>query len=129
MCLSPLLAKRGFSLYNLALSQNLSFQHPAVVKTSDGVLLTIHAQPNASRSTYVGLHGDALKIRVASPPIDGAANEALCRFLSDHLAVSMSQVIIRAGHGARRKRVLVKGVTTGQVSAAFKLEKVPGGDR
>ena len=93
------------------------------------MILTIHAQPNAKRTEFVGLHGDALKIRIASPPIDGAANEALCRFLSQQLAVPMSAVMIRAGHGARRKRVLVKGVTTGHILAAFKLDKVLGGDR
>ncbi len=89
----------------------MSFQHPAIAQTSDGVVLTIHAQPNARCTEFAGVHGDALKFRVASPPVDGAANEALCRFLSEQLAVSMSQVIILAGHGARRKRVLVKGVT------------------
>ncbi|HET7058463.1 MAG TPA: DUF167 domain-containing protein [Nitrospiraceae bacterium] len=90
--------------------------------SAEGVLLTIHVQPNASsRSNYVGLHGDALKIRIASPPVDGAANEALCRFLSEQLAVPISQVIIRAGHGARRKRVLVKGVTSQQAGNIFKI--------
>lgn len=86
------------------------------------MILTIHVQPNASsRSTYVGLHGDALKIRIASPPVDGAANEALCRFLSALLAVPLSHVSIRAGHGARRKRVLVKGVTAQQAGNIFKI--------
>ncbi|HKN88340.1 MAG TPA: DUF167 domain-containing protein [Nitrospiraceae bacterium] len=88
--------------------------------------MTIHVQPNASCSNYVGVHGDALKIRIASPPVDGAANEALCRFLSERLAVPMSQVTIKAGHGARRKRVLVKGVTGGQALRAFRLDNVPG---
>jgi uncharacterized protein len=98
----------------------LSFQHPAIVEMSDGVILTVHAQPNAKRTECVGLHGDALKIRIASPPVDGAANEALCRFFSEQLAVPLSQVIIRAGHGARRKRVLVKGVTSQQAGNIFK---------
>ncbi len=93
------------------------------------MILTIHAQPNVKCTECAGLYGEALKIRVASPPVDGAANEALCRFLSEQLTVPMSQVIIRAGHGERWKRVLVKGLTTEQVLAAFKLEKVPGGDR
>jgi uncharacterized protein len=103
------------------LSQQLSIQHPSIVETSDGVLLAIHVQPNASRSSYVGLHGEALKIRLASPPVDGAANEALCRFLSEQLTVPISQVIIRAGYGARRKRVLVKGVTAQHTVNIFKL--------
>jgi uncharacterized protein (TIGR00251 family) len=105
----------------------LFFQHPAIAETSDGVIITIHVQPNASRSNYVGLHGDALKVRIASPPIDGAANEALCRFLSEQLAVSMNQVIIRAGHGVRRKRMLVKGLTAHQVVNIFKVHKTEGG--
>ena len=86
------------------------------------MVLTIHAQPNAKCTEFSGVHGDALKIRLASLPVDGAANEALCRFLSEQLAVSMSQVIISTGHGARRKRVLVKGVTAQQVWTLFKIE-------
>lgn len=108
----------------------MSSSHRSPIQDSaQGVLLTIHVQPNASRSTYVGLHGDALKIRIASPPVDGAANEALCRFLSEQLAVAMSQVTIRVGHGSRRKRVLVKGVTGQQAGALFKIETAEGGDR
>jgi uncharacterized protein len=99
----------------------LSFKHPSIAGTADGVILIIHAQPNAKRTAFVGLHGDTLKIRIASPPVDGAANEALCRFLSEQLAVPLSQVIIRAGHGARRKRVLVKGVTSQQAGKIFKI--------
>ena len=107
----------------MTLSQNLSFQHPAIAETSDGVILTIHAQPNAKRTECAGLHGDALKIRLALLPVDGAANEALCRFLSEQLAVSMNHVKILAGHGARRKRVLVKGLTAQQAGGIFKLSK------
>ena len=110
-----------FFVLSLSPERILSFQHHAIVETSDGVILTIHAQPNANHTEFVGLHGDALKFRVASPPIDGAANEALCRFLSELLAVPLSQVIIRAGHGARRKRVLVKGVTAQQAGNIFKI--------
>ena len=106
-----------------------SSDNSPIQDSAEGVLLTIHVQPNASRSNYVGLHGDALKVRIASPPVDGAANAALCRFLSEQLTVPVSHVIIRAGHGARRKRVLVKDVTTAQVLAIFKLDKVPGGNR
>jgi uncharacterized protein len=101
----------------------LSFQHPSIAETADGVVLTIHAQPNAKCTEFAGVHGDALKIRLASPPADGAANEALCRFLSEQLGVPMSQVIIRAGHGSRRKRVLVRGVTAQHTISIFKFQK------
>ena len=87
------------------------------------MVLTIHAQPNAKCTECAGLHGDALKIRLASLPVDGAANEALCRFLSEQLGVPMSHVIIRAGHGSRRKRVLVKGMTAQHIVGIFKLQK------
>lgn len=55
----------------------------SIQDNAEGVLLTVHVQPNAARSNYVGVYGDALKIRIASPPVDGAANEALRRFLSE----------------------------------------------
>ena len=92
----------------------------------DGVLLTIHVQPNAARSSYAGLHGDALKIRIASPPVDGAANEALCRFLSEELGVPMGHVMIRSGHTARRKRIFIKAIGSGQVRTIFKLDPPKG---
>ena len=87
------------------------------------MVLTIHAQPNAKCTEFSGVHGDALKIRIASPPVDGVANEVLCRFLSEQLGVPMSQVVIRAGHGSRRKRVLVRGVTAQHTVSIFKLQK------
>lgn len=95
---------------------------PREVATSDpiqdspeGVVLALSIQPRASRTEYVGVQGDALKFRVAAPPVDGAANEALCRFLASRLGVAFSHVIVKAGAGARRKRVVVKGVTGKQV--------------
>src|SRR5690349_9294235 len=62
--------------------------HTIVQDTQTGVVLTVHVQPKASRTEYVGIHGNALKIRVAAPPVDGAANDELVRFLADCCAVS-----------------------------------------
>jgi uncharacterized protein (TIGR00251 family) len=76
-----------------------------------GAILTVHVQPNASRTECVGIHGDALKIRVAARPVDGAANDELIRFIADRCALSQQHVEIRAGTEARRKRLYVKGVT------------------
>ncbi|TKB73467.1 MAG: DUF167 domain-containing protein [Nitrospira sp.] len=89
----------------------------------EGVSLSVHIQPRASRTEYVGLQGDALKFRVAAPPVEGAANEALCRFLASRLGVAFSHVIVKAGAGARRKRVVVKGVTGQQVRESLGLGK------
>jgi uncharacterized protein (TIGR00251 family) len=59
----------------------------------------------------VGRHGDAIKIRLQAPPVDGAANEALIRFLAERLGVSRAAVRIVSGETARRKRVEVTGAT------------------
>jgi len=71
----------------------------------------VHVQPRASRTELAGRHGDALKIRLAAPPVDGAANEALVRFLAERLEVSRSAVRLEAGATGRAKLVRVTGVT------------------
>lgn len=76
-----------------------------------GVLLTVHVQPNASRTECVGVHGDALKFRVAARPIQGAANEELIRFIADRCSLARTQLRILGGAETRRKRLCVQGVT------------------
>ena len=95
---------------------------PKIVQdTAEGAILTVHVQPKASHTELVGLHGEALKIRVASPPFEGAANRELCRFLADQLGIPYSAVEIRSGAGARHKRVLLKGLTSRRVRSLFNL--------
>lgn len=74
--------------------------------------LTILVQPRASRSEIVGPHGDALKVRLAASPVDGAANEELVRLLAKELDVSRSSIEIVSGLTSRRKTVRVSGATT-----------------
>ncbi|TKB90802.1 MAG: DUF167 domain-containing protein [Nitrospira sp.] len=76
-----------------------------------GALLTIQVQPGSSRTECVGIHGDAVKIRLAARPIDGAANDELIRFIAERCAVPRANVQLRAGATGRRKRLTVKGVT------------------
>ncbi len=76
-----------------------------------GVLLTVHVQPNASRTECVGVHGDAIKIRVAARPIQGAANEELVRFIADRCSLARAQVQIQGGTETRRKRLRIQGIT------------------
>ena len=76
----------------------------------DGVRLTLHVQPRASRTELAGRHGDALKVRIAAPPVDGAANAELVRFLAELLGVAKSAVEIVSGESGRRKVVAVHGV-------------------
>ena len=68
-----------------------------------GFLVTIHAQPGAKRTEVAGLHGDALKIRIASPPVDGRANEALIAFLAKACAVPRAAVTLEQGATSRQK--------------------------
>jgi uncharacterized protein (TIGR00251 family) len=66
-------------------------------------------QPGAKQTTVAGLHGDALKIRLAAPPIEGRANEALLRFIADTFKVPLRNVELKQGGQSRHKRVEVHG--------------------
>jgi uncharacterized protein (TIGR00251 family) len=82
------------------------------VKDRDGsVELCIYCQPRASQTEIVGLYGDAIKVRLAAPPVEGQANTKLCQFLAGYFGVSQKDVAILSGKGARQKRVLIKGKT------------------
>lgn len=72
------------------------------------LVLIVHAQPGAKQSAFAGVHGDAIKIRLAAPPLDGRANKELCRFLAEACGVAPSAVEITSGEGARAKRVRVR---------------------
>jgi uncharacterized protein (TIGR00251 family) len=85
----------------------------------EGVLLTIHVQPGAKRSQYAGLHGEALKVRIAAQPVEGAANEALCSFLAELFNLPKRAIRIETGQTGRRKRVLLKGLTSDGVLAVL----------
>jgi uncharacterized protein (TIGR00251 family) len=79
---------------------------------ADGRLtLTLHIQPGAKKTEVAGEHGDALKIRLAAPPVDGKANAALLAFIAERLGVSKSAVTLKSGQTSRRKVVEVEGVS------------------
>ena len=100
------LSKRSFD------SSILVGSLPAIARDSErGALLTVHVQPGSSRTECVGIHGDAIKIRLAARPIDGAANDELIRFIAARCAVPRANVRIHAGTEARRKRLCVKDVS------------------
>lgn len=77
-------------------------------RSGDGrLLLTLHIQPGAKKTEVCGLHGDALKIRLAAPPVDGKANAALLAFVADRLDLPKSAVSLKSGQTSRRKVVEV----------------------
>lgn len=84
----------------------------------DVILIDIHVVPNAKKSEIVGKHGDALKVRIATPPVDGAANEEVCRFFAKILGVTKSSVSVVKGTTSKTKTVAVVGVTAAQLKEA-----------
>lgn len=87
-----------------------------IVATEAGVRIAVHVQPRAAATAVAGLHGDAIKLRIAAPPVDGAANEAIVAFVAETLGVPRRAVAITAGAAGRRKTVTVAGVTVAQAS-------------
>lgn len=92
----------------------------AVQDSPAGAILVVHVQPRASKTEYAGLHGGALKFRVAAPPVEGAANDMLCEHLARLFALPKKSVVITAGGGSRHKRVLLQGVSAERVKDLFK---------
>lgn len=72
--------------------------------------LAIKAQPNAPRSAVVGWLGEALKVKVHAPPLEGRANEELCRFLAETLGLPRRAVTVLRGDTARQKLVRIEGL-------------------
>jgi len=82
-----------------------------LVADGRGVTLRLHIQPGAKKTEVVGMHGEALKIRLAAPPVDGKANACLIAFLADRLGVARSAISLVSGDSSRAKRVHVSGLT------------------
>lgn len=89
----------------------------AVTTAKGCVRFAVHVQPRASRTEIAGQHGNALKVRLHSPPVDGQANEELVNFLSEKLGVSRRSVRITGGQSSRAKTVEVDGVSAESVRA------------
>ena len=80
-------------------------------ETADGsVVLSLHVQPGAKRTEFVGPHGDAMKLRLAAPPVDGKANAALVSFIADFCGVARAAATLVSGTTSRAKRVRIEGV-------------------
>jgi len=79
----------------------------------DGTTFRVRVQPRASREAFGGEREGALVVRLTAPPVEGAANRALTRFLGRALGVAPSAVTITSGGGGRNKRVVVAGIDAG----------------
>ena len=93
----------------------------AIHETADGVNFAVKVQPRARRNAIVGEWGDALKIALTAPPVDGRANEACVEFIADILEVSRSAITILSGQSSRNKVIRVMGITASQLRERLEL--------
>jgi uncharacterized protein len=98
----------------------------------DAVVVSVHAQLGAGRTEVVGRHGAALKVRVAAPPEQARANDALVKLLSEQLGVPADSVTVEAGEAGKAKRIRVAGVDPAGFGDRLELlltKATPGGGR
>jgi len=92
---------------------------PWIKTTPDGVILTLRIVPRASRNEIKEPVGDALKIRLQAPPVEGKANTALVRFLAKQLSIPPRSIQIKTGTTGRTKSIIVQGLTEQKIRAAL----------
>lgn len=86
-----------------------------VVKSEESIIFSVRVIPRSSKTEIVGEQDGALKIKLKSPPVDGAANDELVRFLSKSLNVPRSNIEIVSGHTSRSKRVRIDELTESDI--------------
>ncbi|MDO9542132.1 MAG: DUF167 domain-containing protein [Kiritimatiellia bacterium] len=90
--------------------------------SNNGIRLAIHAVPKAARDAVQGLHGDALKIRLHAPPVDGKANEALLAFLSRKLNIPKGNIALKSGANQRRKIISISGISLPDIIRRLEIQ-------
>ncbi len=75
---------------------------------AEDLVLFVRVQPRASRAGIVGVHGDRLKVKITSAPVDGQANADLCKLFAKVFGVAKSQIILQSGQTSREKCLLIK---------------------
>ena len=88
-----------------------------IVQDGDGARVKVFVKPRAKKNAVVESQGDAIKIQITSPPVEGAANRDLRKFLAKTLGISPSRVEIVSGHTSRHKTVRIMGLTPEEVHA------------
>ena len=89
-------------------------------ETASGITFAVKVKPRAKRNGVVGVLGDALKVSLTAPAVDGRANDACIEFLAELLEVPRSSITIAAGHGSRNKVIRVRGTTAERISGKLR---------
>ena len=92
-----------------------------------GVEINFQVLPRSSQSRIVGLHNDAVKIKLNKPPVDGQANAECCRVVAKYFGVSKTQVSVLRGTSSRQKTLLVEGVSASVVIEMLESLKAVNG--
>lgn len=88
-----------------------------IKETEDGVILRVHVVPRSAKSEVAGVQGDALKLKITAPPVEGQANAECIRFISDILGIKKKQVRILSGHKSKKKTVAIEGIRRKDIEA------------
>ena len=91
--------------------------------SAGNILLKLRIHPGAKRSAVNGTFGDALKIDLQAPPVDGKANAALLKFLAGKLHLSRADLTLKSGECSRDKVILINGITEHDIISFLDLEK------
>jgi hypothetical protein len=79
----------------------------SIQQHSLGLAFKVHVQPGASRNQVLGVHGDALKLKLTAPPVEGKANKACIEFLAEALGLPKAGIEIVSGHSSRKKNIRI----------------------
>jgi uncharacterized protein len=85
----------------------VAWRREEIADGHEAIVLTLHVQPGAKRTEVAGIHGGALRIRLAAPPVDGKANTELLRFLAHAFGVPQRNVTLVRGDASRQKVVRI----------------------
>ena len=95
-----------------------------VSENSDGCILKCWIQPRSSRNAVVGVHGNAIKIALTAPPVDGKANKELIKFLAKYFKLPKNSIQIIAGNSSRNKTIFMAGIDKDTIRKTIFEKKV-----
>lgn len=90
-------------------------------ETSEGVIISLHVQPQAPKSQIIGEYNNCLKVKIKAPPVDGKANDEIIRFFSEILHCPKNNIEILKGDKSKQKKILVRGMKLTDVQNLLKL--------
>lgn len=88
-----------------------------IKEKGNGVVFSIHVVPGAAKNEIVGVQDEALKVKIAAPPVEGRANAECIRFLSETLGIKKNQVTVTSGHRSRKKVIAIEGLNVRDATA------------